>query len=238
LKNSLKNKLRGILGVFLMIMAIGGIYYWENYGREDILYRQVVISKEDIHRNDMINDQNVELVKIEEFLINPQTARTIESIIGQEAKQFIPQGTIVDRNYLGYSYLIPKENQVIFEIPKEWIYNSPQTLRRGDEIILFPIKKEGNGPKNSATAEYEKASFENEDDDEAVQEKIMAVAYVKDGSNYEVEDENRVGVDRLYGSAVIKSIEVLATQEEIKELEGLVKQEYRFIIAYRNRKVN
>lgn len=223
--------------MFFMVIAIGGIYYWENYGREDILYREVAITKEDIHRNDIISYENIGLVKAPEFLINPQTVRTIQSIIGQEAKQFIPKGTIVDKNYIGYSYLIPKQNQYIFEIPKEWIYNSPQTLRRGDEIILFPIKRDGITAINPSSLEYEKVSHENEVE-EAVQEKIMIIAYVKDGSNYEVEDENITGIDRLYGTAVIKSIEVIATQEEITELEELAKREYKFIIAYRNRKVS
>ena len=71
-----------------------------------------------------------------------------------------------------------------------------------------------------------------------MKERVMIIAYVKDGSNDEVEDKNAHADIRLYGTAVIKSIEVIATKEEIRELEELSKQDYQFIIAYRNRKVS
>ncbi len=215
------NRIKGVLGVLLIISAVGIIIYWENYGREELLYKEVIIAKEDIFKNDIITGKNITLAKVENNMITENTALEREKVLKKESKQFIPKNSIIDLRYLGEPELQIHVNEYIMKIPDAWIHEYPDSLRRGDRIFLYPILL----PSDQIPEEEE------------VIKKIpiaeMVVAYVKDSGNREVVNADKEKLERLDGTSRIDSIEVIANLDLIKDIFQFYKNGYKFIILYR-----
>ncbi len=220
------NRIKGILGVLMIISAVGIIIYWENIGREELLYKEIIIAKEDIHKNDMITEENITFAKIEKNMITDHTALEREQVLNKESKQFIPQKSIIDLRYLGEPELLIHDDEYIMKIPGGWIHECPDSLRRGDHIFLYPILLSTEQFPGDESALKEEVVFKKAPVAE------MIVAYVKDSGNREVVNAGNEKSERLDGTAGIDSIEVIISLDIIEELLDLYEKGYKFIALY------
>ncbi len=46
----MKNIIKGIMGLLLIVISVGLIFYWEVYGRESILYDDVVVLTQEVKK--------------------------------------------------------------------------------------------------------------------------------------------------------------------------------------------
>lgn len=220
MKRITSSKLKGLLGILLIIMAISLIYYWENYGREHFLYKEVIIAKKDIYRNERITNQNITTVMLEETNIPKGVVSKYTDILGKEAKQFIPQNAVIDDRYLANEGMTLSKDQFIFRIPNDWIADYPGSLRRGDDVYLYPVKRIEKFKAQQPMIETELSVI------------MLKVAYVKDSGNREVKNIENEKIKRLDATSSIHSIEVMITEEQLKSLEEIYGEGYRFLLMY------
>jgi hypothetical protein len=244
-----KNRILPLFGLALMGIA-GGLFAWYEWfgGREYINYENVIVLKEEINRGQKVDINNLMFQKIEKSQVIQDAIIDENIIIGLEAKHFIPANSQLHAKFFDDGRLILKEDQYIAQIPVEWTLSVPNSMRRGDEIIIYSVTY-GDAilkrlmPNVVSTNDNQ----ENQNDTEMIEvteinmpsndlNKIMesTVAYVKDSANREVISigEN----ERLDGSSAIHAVEIVTTTEGFEKIEEQIKRGSKLIIMYKEPK--
>lgn len=246
-----------LIMLFFSLIALIGV--WEFYGREQLLYGQVIVLKDDIQRGTAID------VKTMITYVRAETDKVIDNAIvdpskldGLLAAHYIPKNTQLHPSYFVSPNLITNEKQKVVKIPNEWLLSVPNTLRRMDIIEFYPIRavSEGNKqlpttsiqtiPQTSTDPNANKANtndtaadslITHDSSQETKYTEILSnslfettVAYVKDANNREVID---VGAsERMDASSKISDIEAIITDEQLQMLKEYYQNGYKFIILY------
>ncbi|MCT4687473.1 SAF domain-containing protein [Vallitalea sp.] len=222
----MKNFMKGLMGIILIVIAIGSIFYWEVYGRESLLFKDIVVLTKDVNKNEVITKDMVQIHKREENTLIDKVILDPNKIIGKAANNYIPKGVQLVEKYFENPSLVLDEDEYIFKIPLEWIKAFPDSLRRGDEIYFYEVSK---GTENYNSTEVEIA-VNNKKALEKQPITNATVAYVKDSANREVitlSDE-----ERYNGSSKINEIEIITDLETVNLLRDSVNNDKVFIIMY------
>lgn len=223
----MKNLIKGFLGIILIIIAVGSIFYWEVYGRENLLYENIVVLTEDVNKNKVITKDMIAYEKREGSHLVKGVILDGNKIIGKASTGYIPKGVQLVDEYFEDHNLVLDNNEYIFQIPTEWVKAFPNSLRRGDKVFFYEVSQ---GKQNFNATEGE-IILKNK---EALEKEPIAsatVAYVKDSANREVitlGDNNRYD-----GSSKISEIEIVANLEMVNLLRESVNNNKLFIIMYK-----
>lgn len=251
MKQKKQRQTLSIIGVVLMAIAVVAFVWYEWLGgRELLVYDDVVVLTKDVLQGETVTADKLAIVELEKDLITESTITDPNEIIGKSAKHFIPQSTTLHVNYFDKQELVLGEGEYISQIPVDWTISIPDTLRRGDEIIVYAATYENeilnNMQSNKSTST---SSSEDKEEQPSVVEEVGGavekveepkgelkelfttnVAYVKDGSNKEVVTTSQL--DRMDGSASISNVEIITTTNEFKMLEEQIKKGAKLIIMY------
>lgn len=238
-------RLRGILGIVLMISFLVVIYLWESIGREKLLYENALVASSDINKGDVIKKEMVGYMKLEENKFTKDSIRDPNLVIGKQATHFIPAKSQIHKTYIDDAVIVAKKNESIFRIPNDWLVAIPASIRRKDEISFYAINQDKLNSKVNVT--YEQENSENKskgnislyvDKQEVSQlpdKKILdtTVAFVKDSGNREVVD---VGdKERFNGSSQVNSLEILATEDQIQQLKDYVSKGNKLLVVFKEK---
>lgn len=223
-------KHKRLAGVILLISALSFFAFWELVGREELLYSNVVVLREDVFKGVEITHDMLQYIKIDsqgvikDCIINP------DDIIGLESKHYIPAGTQLVSNYFDLSSLVLKNDEKIMKLPDGWIHSFPETLRRKDEVYIYAIEPDRDNADSISKSDINVTNSNSKINE---QEKIYllttTVAYVKDNSNREV---NSLDDDRLVGSSIISDIELVITEKQFEMLRIYAQDGYTFVLMY------
>lgn len=249
-----------ILGVLLLALT-GAAFVWYEWagGREFVNYSEVVVLKEDVLKGQKITSEQLTVKKVEKTSLIKEVVSDSEEIIGKEARHFIPAATQLHASYFDEAGLVLKEKQVIAQIPVEWTLSVPDTLRRGDNIVIYAALYDkqllaslqtasskqttvtSSNPNDSITSENQETetqvvitpttSTQDASQQKKFEEVLSAkVAYVKDSSNQEVVTVSTN--DRLNATSVISNVEIVTTPKEFKRIEEKINQGGKLVIMY------
>lgn len=214
-----------LLGIGLMLPAVG-IFYAEYISGETLVDDavEIVVFKENVSAlsgavsEDMLTTSIRSAKDLEGI---PNYVTSVNDVVGLEATNFIPRNTLIVKEYFGEVGSALREDEVVFSIPNDWIYSMPQTIRRGDSILFYPMKPVTNNVDAFATGDFKSES-------NYVTESI--VMYAKDSANREVQT---IGSgERFDGSSNVTNIEIRATKDMIDKLKSYIMSGYKFIITY------
>lgn len=223
------SRLRGILGVGLLILSIAGLFVWEAYGREALLYADVLVLKEDVKANTEITRQMFGIRKIDKISLIVDSVQSPDTLIGRRSAVFIPKGMPLYDGLFTDPAFSGEVGEKVFAIPKEWLYAYPDTLRRGDTIYFYEIlAKEGSETYVSNEGQAGTAVITS-GTEEALPVISARVAYVKDSGNREVID---VTENRLDASATVATIEVILDEGKYNSLKESFETGHQFILMY------
>ncbi len=228
-----KARMKGFLGIFLIIVVLTGIYFWEDMGRENLMYQRVIVLKEDVKKNTIIKKDMLGTMKIDKTTLIKGTITDPDQIIGKETLNYIPRGLQLTEMFFEDPELATGDGKFIFSIPDNWVYSYPQSLRRGDTVYLYPVIDKKNIDSN--TVIDMETPIETAPDVPVVTPIVIAkVAYAKDNSNREVEDADlgSAGNKRLNGTSVVGTIELVVDDNEYKKLLQSYNDGYSLLILY------
>lgn len=234
MNKSFFTKFKGYIGLFLIVIAIAFIFYWESFGRETLLYKEIVVLNKDVEPNTLITEDLLITVRREENTLISNVITSPQTIIGLESKHYIPKNTQLDKRYFDEPEMVLNEGEFIFKLPREWIKAFPSSLRRKDKAYFFAIDSNRyiGSIEGKDVVTYQELSEEIKEilksDKPLIETRI---AYVKDNANREVITVGKE--ERLNGSSQISDIEIIANLEQIKILEKAYNEGYEFIILYR-----
>lgn len=226
----MKQKLKGIIGIAIMFVALVVTYLWITYGQVRLESTNLLVAQKDIPRGTLIDDvskyfkpERISLSSAVQGAIKPENANELN---GRIAEQFIPaNGQIVVQTFSNNSVVL-NEDQFIFKLPPTWVYTIPSSIRRGDLISIYEI--DGKIESRLSTGE-EVMTVLTEGRKEAIFE--TTVVYVKDSTNREVMDTN--GNERLDGSSQVSAIEIICTREDTQVLEKSILNGKKLVVVYR-----
>lgn len=220
----MKKFIQPLISILLIIVSTGLIFLWEFYLNDRLNTTSVVVAAKDIEKNQVIRDSDVKIIRIKSEQAVEHPITDPKYIIGLETCQFIAKGNQFVDAMLDRYGLEPNSNQLIYSIPKEWIYSSPGSLRRKDRVYIYAIYDEKRKLKEEISPDRQIAS-------EPIL-KNLVVAYAKDSSNQEVKPAAN-SEKRLDATGAINNLELVMTQEQYSILERKYLDGFKFNFAYR-----
>ncbi len=229
MKKSFKGYGKQILGALLMVVAIGGLLFWELSGREAILMEEVLVAKEDIAKGSKILEKDLVAWKVLKGNkvsggISPEQ---LDQIKGKELKLSLIKNQQISAKFFEKEEMELRENQSYFVIKEPWIEMRSSVLRRGDTVEIF-----GRTPQDIWGEITERTPLEQERQEALEPEghNLISlgqykIAFVKDSAEREVHTTDEMGVvktqhgERLDSTSVIQHIEVICTLEEYLKIK-------------------
>ncbi|MEG2199842.1 MAG: hypothetical protein RRY25_06115, partial [Anaerovorax sp.] len=119
-----KKNSRFIVGVFLVLLGVGGFIFWEIEGREALLMDSVVMATADITPGVEIKKEFLTMGKVlkENRIQGSFDGAQLDSLIGQTSNQLILKNGQISTVYFKGKDLTLKKKESIFVIKAEWIY--------------------------------------------------------------------------------------------------------------------
>lgn len=206
--------LKPILGMFLIIMAVGLLVFWEAEGRDAVMKEKVFVAEQDIFPGTKVNAGMFKEVGIlsENMIRNSITLKEISGIDGKISNQIIPMNSQITKNFFSDSKAGINKGYGIYQIKPDWIFSVSSSLRKGDSIVVYDL-------------------------DGKIRLGGFQVAFVKDEQGKEVVDEEitkgyKEILDREHGSEVVSEFEIISTLEQYRSIrEYIFAEEGKLIIV-------
>ena len=221
-----KEKLKRKFGIVFFIVVILLIFSWERGGRESFMYQDIIVLNKDVEANQVITERMLGVIKVDKSTLIKDAITNPDDIIGMETTTFIPRALPLSKKFFETQEMSVGNGRYIFSIPDDWIYSYPQSLRRGDNVYFYSIKKRVETEVDPYMA------LNNTYEDIVVPKTPILktkVAYVKDSSNREVVDTS---VDRMDGSAVVGKLEVVVNDADYQKLLNSYKDGNVLLVLY------
>lgn len=203
-------KWRAFIGVMLTVVSLGGFFFWEYRGREELLMREVLVAQEDISAGETFSSGLFKSVKLprETLLADGLSAADINRFIGKISTVKMLKNSQVSAFYFQSDPFSLKEGEAIFPLDPEWIAMRSSALRRGDLVDLY------------GTAGYGLIG-------------TYRVAFVKDNAEREIRDAGtgelpvvkHEVLDRTDSTSAISHIEIMTTVDEYQRILSCVEGE-------------
>lgn len=218
----MKKYLHIFVAVILVLSSITMIVLWETYLDDRINTVKVVVAARNLEKNHVIVREDIKIEKIKVGQAVDRPIQQMEVLIGKETSQFVAKGNQFVEQMIDKYGLEPNDDQLIFSIPREWIYSSPGSLRRKDKVYIYPIPDSDNRMIIlGATGSEAKPIL-----------KGIVVAFAKDSVNHEVKPTANSD-KRIDATGAINNLELVMTPQQYAILEDKFLAGYKFNFAYR-----
>ena len=242
-----QHKLKNITGILLILLSVCGILYWENYGRERFNYVDAIVLNRDVSAGQRIESDMLGTIKMNREAAISNAVMSESELNGKSAVCYIPAGIQLPQKFFENKELTPGNGKYVLQLPQDWIYAFPQTLRRGDRVYFHAVKDMADDGVNAYQSTLYGQEYQDDrelpegkeeqvikEDRENIAEGLQPVyntlvAYVKDSGNREVID---TVPERMDGSAVISRVEIITDDAGYQKLKSLFDKGYRFILMY------
>lgn len=196
-------RLRTILGLALIIVAVASFVFWEVKGRESLMLDTVIVASEKIQAGTVITRDLLSKTGVapENRVHKSVDFNELHSILGLVTSQNIVKNGQISLEYLIENDFYLRKNQSVYVLESDWIMMRSSSIRRGDWIDIY------DGLSKSKIGTYR-------------------VAFVKDSNEIEVTDgdgfkEPNV-LNRVKSSSVVDHVEIIADISEYKGILNVV----------------
>ncbi len=214
----MKRYVNVFIALSLVLGAAGMIMFWEIYLDDRVNTVSVVVASRNLEKNQVIRVDDVKLARIKADLVARKPIKKTEDVIGVETSQFVARGNQIVEEMIDRYGLEPNHDQLIYSIPKEWIYSSPGSLRRKDRVYIYamPTEKSSNAINGNVGVPDQdppgrKTTFKPILKD-------IVVAFAKDSANQEVKPATNSD-KRIDATGSISNIELVMSQDQYFLLE-------------------
>ncbi len=195
---------RKIAGIIMILLSIGGLGFWELWGRENLSYRTILVFKEPHEAYTVVTEDMLQEIRVERATSKALRPGDRERIVGLETRQYVPGQQELNMDYFRVTVFRTgvKADSYVLKVPDLWIVSCPESIRRGDMALFY------------------------------LGEELLCearVIHVKDSFGQEI---TYSGLERYYPSGRMNLIEVMTGAENIRKLSGLAEKGNRFTIIY------
>ena len=213
---SMARLFKPIIGVLLIIMAIGLLIFWEVEGRDAMMMEKVLVAEQDILPGTKVNPGMFREVGIlsENMIKSGMNINQVSSLNGKISNQIILMNSQISKRFFSDNNSEINKGYGVYLIKSDWIFSVSSSLRKGDMVDIY--------------------SFDGK-----TKLGIFRVAFVKDMQGKEVIDEKipdgyKEILDRVNGSEVVNELEIISTLQNYSiVLEYVFANEGKLIVVNR-----
>ncbi|MDR3305990.1 MAG: hypothetical protein LBS85_08235 [Clostridiales Family XIII bacterium] len=199
-----QTKWKTVLGLVLVVLAVGTLLFWEAEGREALLMEDVLIAKDEIKAGaallpEMFRTVGVPGEAVAEEACRPDFEAELPNMVAAEA---IHAGAQLTEKQLLSKDALPRSDTSCFVLRNNWLFMCTSSLRRGDRVDI--LSQDG------------KTRFGQFD-----------VAYVKDSEGREVTDAGaglrgfgETDGERVNPSAPVHHIEIRCEWDDYEKIKS------------------
>ncbi len=194
-------RMRWIAGLLLILLAIGAMFCWENFGRARFLYDSVLVAAEEIPAGTPLRSAVFRQIALppEGKTEGSLSAAELSALADQVAARRIPAGSQLTAGDLQPLSAVIPEGSAIFPLKAQWISARSSALRGGDLVELVE------------NVHYSSLG-------------VYRVAFVKDSAEQEVVNSSglpeRNWLRRADGSGIISHIEIVAALSDYQRIRA------------------
>lgn len=232
------NKAKIGLSVGIFVLIAGGIVSYDAFLKDKINTEEVVVVKQGVTvKESQTLDNSVLAIENRPKTQVPDDAITsaqIDSIAGKTASVNVTGNSVLTKEQVDYDNLVPnkEDGEAIRPITADMLFATAGTLRRGDEVTIYALTENQWG---EATHSDNEQVVTDTNDLVAKNEPILKdvkVAYVRDGSNNEVQNATQTQSEsstdavsqsensdaRLNGTSTVSELEVILKEDDFQKL--------------------
>lgn len=128
-----------IIGIIIMTLSLGGIIFWEAFGREELLFTDVLVLNQDTEAYTEISEDMLAIKKV--YMPNKlnYTINNLNDVVGKQTTQFVPKGTELHQRYLQDPELIVNEetDEYVFSLSVSNLKAYPRSIAKGDNVYVY-----------------------------------------------------------------------------------------------------
>ena len=198
---------KALLGICLIVLAAGGLLFWEVQGREVILTDTVLVTAKTIEAGTVVSREDFKPAAVpkENLIAGALKPKDIRRVEGLAAGQNIAANSQINAGCFRKTGETLGKDESIFVLPEAWISMRSSSLRKGDWIDIYGAED------MTPLGRYQ-------------------VAYVKDDAETEVKDaDGRFRKDMLKredGTSVISNVEVIADISRYEKIRKYCTEPY------------
>ena len=205
-------KARPVIGIVLIIAAIGTMYYWETSGRKAWTMDTVAVAAAHIDKGTVITPElfTQQPVPDENLMEGALTWSGLAAYGGWTAERDIEANSQVSASFFREDSVTVPEGRSIFAIRPYWIDTFSSSLRQGDRVSIYTY----DGARSLGS---------------------YVVAFVKDSSMQEIITQDKVtepedALDRKLTGRVTSYIEIICTLDEYLAIRAAAEEEGQTLI--------
>lgn len=128
-----------VAGVIIIVLAVAGIFAWESFGREKILFTEVMVLNQDVEAYTDISQDMLSFRKVYQPSSDVLTIRDFHKVVGMQAAQYIPAKTeIFERYFVSPELAIgEKKDEYVFSITTSNLKSYPRSITKGDTVFVY-----------------------------------------------------------------------------------------------------
>lgn len=213
-----KQKKLKLASISCFITFIGYTAGYELFLHDKITSTEIVVPNRMIEANEIIKADDLTLKRYSNDLLSKTVIKDPSKVIGQRAVGTIEPNEFLTKNKVDSPKLTMSEDESLLSIPESWMESVPYTIRRLDSVDISLVVEPNMSTKIMTSDEFK------------LEDKV--VAYVKSQQNKEVRGLAS-DKDRMDSEQAPQRLEVILTNDEIKELVDKVEKGYKLLITYK-----
>ena len=195
---------RKIAGILMILLSIGGLGFWELWGRENLSYRNILVFKEPHEAYTVVTEEMLQEIRVERASSKALKPGDRNRLLGLETRQYVPAGQELNMEYFRETIFRTGllEDSFVLKVPDVWLVSCPESIKRGDKAFFY------------------------------LGEELLCearVIHVKDSYGREI---TYSGLERYYPTGRMSFMEVMINAENMRKLSALAEKGNRFTIIY------
>ncbi len=229
----MKKAVYTITSIFLIVIAISGLFAWEFYFKDKVNKTKVYVATTVLNPNTTIEPEHIKVELREISSLPPDYLTDINEIIGKKAVFGLDVNDVISKAKVN-EIMITEGNKGVFPIPNTWVAAVPGSLRTDDHVDIYIV---ADPALNRTSNQNAFSEINNEESfDEFLYKPILRdikVAFIKDSSNKGIkpiagDDEN----ERTDLTGYAYQLELFMDEYEFSVIQTSILAGYKLLFAY------
>ena len=128
-----------LIGILLILISISALFAWEKWGKQQLIYEDVLVFRENVEKGTIIREHMLTSVKMDLRETGWITPKQKGTVVGKETTCFIHKGMPLFSQYFSETELaVSSDNgRYVLSVPQEWIDSIPSTLTKGNRAYFY-----------------------------------------------------------------------------------------------------
>lgn len=128
-----------ILGVLVMVLAIVGTFAWESFGREEVMFTEVLVFNQDVEAYTTVTKDMLTVTKVNQAYGNSYVEADVDKVIGKQTTQFVPLGCQLQERFFTEPKLVADRTsgEYVYSLTVSTLKSYPRSIAKGDNVAIY-----------------------------------------------------------------------------------------------------